>query len=903
MRKILNFLPWRRRRLEADLARELGYHIERRTEELERSGLSADEARRQAAMELGGVTQVRESVRDQWSWPLLDALVVDLRYAARAMARNPVFNTTAVLSLALGIGANAAIFSLADQVLLRPLPVHDPGRLVHLDWSGFSASTSWGGGNLMSYPLCRDLGERTDLFEGVFCRHPSNVFLAAGAQREQVRAELVSGGFFNVLGVQPELGRLLAPWDDVNPGAHPVVVLSYNYWKNSLGGVPDIVGRTVQVNNHPMEVVGVAPRAFTGVDPVQGPAVWLPAMMTPQAEPELAARLFDRRTVWMHVFARLRADVSAEQARARLQPWFKAMLEEDSRLEGFPSLREGLRDAYFASSISLIPAARGLSVQRDVLARPLLALGAATVLLLLLACLNVAGLLLARGVARTGELTTRLALGASRGRITAQLLVEAAAIVVAGGVFGLIAAPTIARGLTLFYATGVDVAYRLDLRVGALAFLACVLAAAICGLAPARRAARLPSLVSAGDRVAGAAGGIRLRRAIVVGQMALTLILLIGAGLFVQTVSRLRERHLGFAADRLAMIGVDPGAIGYSDSVAVDLMRRLLARLGSVPGVERAAVANTSLLTGSGFARSVTIQAEERVVTPSAVPGLRVSPGFFATVGTRVVMGREFSEDDVPRTGENAYRSVIVNESFARKYFGNRSPIGQRLGLGNSPTTPTNLEIIGVVQDVSYRTIRETQPEHIFLPFGGPGALSADGVFFLRVRGAPEGVFGAVRAAVAEIDRNLPVASLRTLDHAREQQLRSERMMATLSTAFGTVALLLSVIGLYGVIAFVVSRRTREIGLRLALGSTRSAAVWLIVRGALGMTALGTLIAVPVAFVLGGLVEAELYGVSATDASTVTIASLALAMVALIAAVFPAWRAVSVSPVTAFRNE
>ncbi|MEX2285310.1 MAG: ABC transporter permease [Gemmatimonadota bacterium] len=902
MPRIFNLLPWRRSRLEYDLDRELRYHIDSRVEELKRSGLSEAAARRQTGLEFGSIDDVQEEVRDTWTWHWLDHLSRDFRYAGRTLLRNPGFAAAAVLSLALGIGANAAIFSLVDQVLLRPLPVNEPERLVHLDWKGWSVSSSWGSGNLMSYAHCRELNERGQFFDGVFCRHPTQVNFSTGQQHEPVRAEIVSGSFFPVLGVQPELGRLIGPSDDRQPGAHPVAVLSYGFWQNHFGGARDVIGRKLLINNHPMTVIGIAPASFKGVDPIENPALYLPAMMTQQAVPELGPRVLDRRTVWMHVFARLDPDMTAVQARARIQPWFKSMLDADMRLESFPSVTGEQRAIYLASSLELLPAARGFSIQRAALERPLWVLLGGTSLLLLLAGLNVAGLLLARGAARSREITTRAALGATRSRITSQLLVESALIALGGGLLGLMVAPAVSRALLSFRSQVTDLSFQFDRRFLLFAALVSLVTLAVCGLAPALQAGRRSLISSFNDRSGSTTGGaVRIRKTIVVAQMAFTLILLIGAGLFVQTVARLYAKDRGFDSGRLVILSVNAPAIGYSDSAAVQLMRDLQRKLQDLPGIERAAVSNSSLLSGGSFRRSLTIQSTERIVTEQTIPGLRVSPGFFATLGTRLIAGREFNQSDVPRAEESRYRSVIVNQSFARRYFGTRNPVGQRIGVGNQPDTPTTIEIVGVIEDISFRLIREEEPEHVFFPFGHPSAQSADGSFVLRVRGNPESVFPSIRAAVAEMNPALPVGSLTTLDDQVDRSLGTERMLATLSSGFGAIALLLSVVGLYGVVSFVVMQRRQEIGVRVALGATRSAAVWLITRDALIMIIAGIGIALPAAWALRRLVETQLFGVGAFDGPTIAAAICLLALVALGAALRPAWRAASVSPTEALR--
>src|SRR6266498_2772608 len=438
MKRMLNW--FRLRKLESDLDRELKYHIDRRVSDLKLSGLPEPEARRQAALELGGITQVREEVRDIWLTRWLRDFAYDLHFSARSFLRSPSFTAAAVLSLALGIGATTAIYSLLDQVVLHALPVREPERLVLIDWKGDQATNNaFGSYNLMSYPICRDLQLQERFFEGVLCRAATTVNLSTGGEHKPAAAEIVSGTYFSVLGVNPVLGRLLTSDDDQTPGTSPVVVLSYDFWKTEFAGAPDVVGRKVLVNRHPMTVIGVAARAFRGIDVGQVPSLWIPAAMTGYALP--VDPTSDRGTRWMQVLGRLRPDVTLPQAQAGLQPWFKAMLEEDTRRAGFPKITAERRQRFLASALELTPAPQGHSGLRRTLSQPLWVLFTATGVLLALACLNVAGLFLARGSARHREISTRLALGASRGRIGRQLLGDSVLLAFAGGLLGVGMAP------------------------------------------------------------------------------------------------------------------------------------------------------------------------------------------------------------------------------------------------------------------------------------------------------------------------------------------------------------------------------------------------------------------------------------------------------------------------------
>jgi putative ABC transport system permease protein len=901
VRRLNNLLPRVRRQKEQDLARELRDHVERRADDLRRCGLTEMEAHRQATIELGGLAQTEEIVRDAWAGQWADTLIRDVRYAARGLLRRPGFTIATTLSLALGVGATTAIFSLTDQLILRPLPVKEPDRLVQLAWVGNSLSASWGGGRLMSYPLCRELQEQKQLFDGVFCRAPANVSVSTAQERQSVRAELVSGSYFEVLGVRPAIGRLLEPSDDLEVDAHPVVVVSQNYWRNQLASAPDVVGRNVWIEGYAMTVIGVAPPGFVGMDPLAPAALWIPAVMTPRVAPLERGwnRVRDRRTAWMHTFGRLKPHATANEVKPALQLWFEGMLQADTQREGFPRVTPERRQAFLASTIDVLPAARGVSNLRPILEHPLQVLMLGTLLLLLLACLNVGGLLLARGAARAGELATRMVMGASRRRLASQLLVESSLITAAGGALGIIVAPTLSGIVLSFLTYADDLGAHLDRAAFLFALLGTAVAAGLCGLAPIlqTRRAWLMSSLKEQSRIS-TARGVRLRRLLIVGQMTVTLLLLVAGGLFVQTLASLHA-NVGFDARNLLMFSLAPSSAGYSEEEAERTMREVLRRVREVPGVADAAAANTFTLSGGWSTRTLTIQSDHRQVVDRPVPYMRVTPEFFAALGVPVIAGRDFDARDVrlPSSAPRPWRSAIVNESFMRRYFRGHNPVGYRLGVGDGPETVTNIEIIGVVKDFSRRNLRDADIEQVFFPYWDRDADA--GAFYVRVRGAPD--FAAIRAAVAQVNPSLPVSSLRTYADQIDRATWTERALATLVTGFAVIALLLLVVGLYGLMSFVVTQRRREIGLRLALGSTRRGALWLIVREALAMMSVGTAIALPAAWALRRLIESQLFGIDALDAATIAVATCSLALTALVAAIVPAWRAASTNPMDALR--
>jgi predicted permease len=894
----------RPQRRDQDLEEELRLHLELAAEAARRRGASPEEASRLAVIEVGATPQAMEALRDQRGVPWLEDLVRDLGYGLRALGRHKGFTAAALLSLALGIGANAGIFSLFDQVLLRPLDVPGARRLVQFQWQwrGRSVGVEYGAGSLVSYPLCRDLESQGDLFDGVFCRYPTSVNVSTGSAHEPVRADVVSGSYFSTLGVRPLRGRLIAPSDDRRPDAHPVVVVSEDLWRQRLGAASDVVGRRLLVNNYPMTVIGVAPASFRGVDLDSVPAIWIPAMMKRRVTPDWDD-LLNRRTYWMHALGRVRPGVTPEQARERLEPWFKTVLDVESRAETFPPLAADERADFLASRLAVLPATRGVSTLREGLERPLRVLLAGTMILLVLAALNVAGLLLARGAARTRELTTRLALGASRGRIARQLLVESTLLVALGGGLGLLVAPLVTAALRSFTVEGANLTTAIDVRVLLFAVVTSALTAAVCGMAPAFQAARLRLSAALSERSAlGAGGGARLRKTLVAGQIAFALILLMAAGLFVQTLMQLQAKGRSIAGSQLLMVGVDPTSLGYSYEQAERVMRELYRRLHELPELRRVALANTRLLNGGTASGFLTIDSGERRVTDRVVHRMRVSPGFFAALGLQVVEGRDFDERDVrpPGSPQRRYRTAIVNETFARRYFGTRSPLGARLGQGTLPGTVADAEIVGVVRDVSRRTLRDRDIEQVFYCYWDN--QSDNGSFYVTARASPESASAAVRKAIASTEPGLPILSLTTFDEQVRRSLRTERALATLSTGFGVIALIMCVVGIYGVMAFVATQRTQEIGVRMALGATRLGALWIVIRDALLMIGAGGAIALPVAVMLRRMVEGELFGVGALDGPTIATAGSGLAAAALGAAALPAWRAAIVPPMLAIHD-
>ncbi|MBV8894938.1 MAG: ABC transporter permease, partial [Acidobacteriaceae bacterium] len=578
MRKLANW--FRREKLETSFDRELQYHLERRVADLQNAGLSAAEARRQATLELGSLTQVREEVRDVWLTRWLRDLVYDVRFSLRSFFKTPSFTVTAVLSLMLGIGATTAIYSLVDQVLLHALPVRDPQRLVLIDWKGDQVAPGFGSWNLMSYPICRDLDRQKHFFEGVFCRALVPVSITAAGDTQAAVAEVVSGNYFQVLGVGATLGRVLTIEDDGPPNTNPAVVVSYSYWKGNLAGDPGVVGRKLLLNSHPMTIIGVAAESFRGIDVGEVPALWVPASMSAQAIPGFTKYL-SPRVRWMQVLGRLASGMTLHQVQAGLQPWFKATLHEDTGRPDFPVITAKRRRDFLNSSLVLSPSSQGHSALRHRLVEPLWVLLAVTGVLLGLACLNVSSLFLARGSAHEREIGTKLALGASPGRLGRQLLADSLVIALAGGMLGIAVAPLAVRALMAFVPSDpwTDAQNNLhsgiDSRLLLFAFSVSVAAGLFSGLAPAWQARRHSLFTALRERGGSAFGGVRIRKIIVTAQIALTLTLVIGAALFARTLDTLMAKGPGFDTTSLISFGIDASQSGYTPTDGNRLIRRL----------------------------------------------------------------------------------------------------------------------------------------------------------------------------------------------------------------------------------------------------------------------------------------------------------------------------------------
>jgi predicted permease len=894
---------FRRKQLDRDFDEELQAYVELVSAERVQAGVDPEEAHRDARREMGGVDQVIQNVRDVRAGVWLDRLVQDVQYGVRTLAKNPAFTLVAMATLALGIGANTAMFSLMDQVVLRLLPVSHPERLVIVRETGNHYGNSYGE-NTISWPMFEDLRDNNQVFSGMFCRFPATVTLGYGDRTAQIPAELVSGSYFPILGVGSALGRTIAPDDDAVPDSHPVVVLSYSFWRSYFDGDRTVVGRTIALNSHAMTVIGVAQPGFDGAELGVPTKVFVPIMMKTEMTPH-SDGLKDRRRrlSWVTAYGRLKPGVNLEQAQLSLQPLMHSILEmEVQQPEFIRSSTAADRQLFLRNRVELLPGSEnGLS---EYMRKPLWLLLALTGAVLLLACANLANLLLARATARERELAVRLAIGAGRARIVRQLLLESLILASAGAILGLALAFLADRILLRIYLPAEAAAEFVvspipDGRVLAFVVGVMLLTSLVFGLLPAVRGSRTEITLSLKDRSGAlSAGGISLRRMLVGVQIALSLLLLVGAGLFVRTLRNLESLGPGFPTDRLLTFRIDPSLNGYSDEETKSFYERLNANLQTMPGVTSVGFSAMPLLKGYAWQNAVLGKDFEGAPIEQQPVLSEIGPDYFATLGIPIVAGREFTAQDF---GPAKY--AVINETFAREYFPGRNPIGQRFGLVDDMETVTpDTEVIGVIPDKKYRDVRETPPAQAYFPY-------LEGVHFrfmniyLRTQADPRQIEDELRQRMRQFDPHVPVVDLETMNEQIGVSLRTERLVASLSAVFGGLATLIAIIGLYGVMAYAVMRRTREIGIRMALGALRSNVIGMVMREVFLLIGAGLAAGIALALALADLIRSQIYGLSARDPFTFVGSAIVLTVAAGLAGFIPALRASSMDATTALRHE
>jgi predicted permease len=829
----------------------------------------------------------------------MNAVTQDVRYAVRALVKAPAFTIVVVLTLALGIGANTAIFSLTDQVLLRLLPVQSPERLVVLDGPGAFQGRTFNNGTF-SYPMYRDFRDQTTVFDGVLARFPSPLTLMTNGQAERVNGELVTGNYFDVLGVRAHIGRTFTPDDDRTPGGHPVAILSHNFWMRRFAADPSVLNRTVTLNGLPMTIVGVTPPGFYGIVVGEHPDVMVPVMMKAQMTPTWDD-LLNRRSRWLTVMARLKPGVSPAQAEAAMNVVYRQINEQE--IKEIKTTSQSFRERFVGRHLFLRPGQKGRSDLRNQFSTPILVLMGMVGLVLLIACANVANLLIARGAARQKEVAIRLALGASRGAIVRQRLVESLVLAAAGAVLGLVLAWW--TGALLLKMLPFDEASRTltsapDARVTLFALAAALFTAILFGLAPALQSTR-PALVTTlkdeSGSVVGGTGHARFRKGLVVAQVGLSVLLLAGAGLFARSLYNLKTLNPGFEADQLLGFSIDPSLNGYSRERAISLFQQLEEGLGQLPDVRSASASVIPLLTDSNWSSTVQVEGYKAKEGEDMNPDVNgVGPGFFATMGQPLVAGREFTVKDAPA----APRVAIINETMAKYFFGSDSPLGRRIGWGRDKTP--DMEIVGVVKDTKTSTLRQQAKRFVYVPYMQQTEIGQM-TFYVRARADASGIGTSVRQVAQRVDPNLPIFDMKTMSVVLDESLFIERMVAALSVAFGGLATLLAAIGLYGVMSFTVARRTREIGIRMALGAERSSVLWLVLKEVALMVGIGVAVGLPVALALSRVVQSQLFDLSGHDPVALLAAAAILSVVALAAGYLPARRATRVDPMLALRHE
>lgn len=834
----------------------------------------------------------------------------DLRYALRQLRLAPVFTLTAVLTLALGVGANTAIFSLLDQALLKALPVRDPQRLVYLQgtgdaWQGHTSSHGGGVESYFSYPMYRDLRDKDEAFDALIGTAKATVDLTRNSTSEFAEAELVTGNYFTMLGVAPALGRVFTQAEDQQKDSAPVAVISFNYWRAHMNSDPSVVGETISLNNHPFRVIGVSAPGFHSAVWGESPAMFVPMAMIDQVIPGQAKRLTDHTDRWMNIMGRLKDGVSTQQAQAMSAPLWHALRAEELKALGTRSKR--FTDEFLTNSRLLVqPAARGFSYNRENYQTPLLVVMAMALLVLLIAAVNVASLLLVRAAARAREFSLRYALGARAPRILRQLLIEGLLIGVGGGVAGMLLAPAAIR--VLAHRLGSDdgsgpFASAMDLRLLLFNFAIAIAVSVFFSLAPAVQALR-PDLTGAlrSQLSTSTGGALGFRRFVVAAQIGLSLLLLVGAGLFVRTMQQLRSFNVGFRTDHLVGFALAPRLAGY-DPLRIPAMRqRMLENIGAIAGAENVGAANSPQLANQSHSGNVTFASYKAAPDEDInIDRTNISPGFFSTLGAPLVIGRDITPED---TADHP-KIAVVNEALAKKYFGSsRNAIGQRVADGG-PSKPFDMEIVGVVADFRHSDIRDAIRPAFFQPLeqATGSDVSRALYFYVRTHLPPETMFASIRRVVADVDPLLAIDDLRTMDKQIDENLANERLIELLAITFGLLATVLAGVGLYGVVAYTTGQRTKEIGIRIALGSSRWSISRLVFSDVLRMAVLGVAVALPAAVLLARLLRSQLFGVTPSDPYVLTAAVALVAVVAVIAALLPARKAAAVEPSVVLRAE
>jgi predicted permease len=900
-RRLLMLL--RRRKIDADLNEEMRLHRELREQQGIERGFSPKEAHYAAQRRFGNDLALREESRDMWGWSWLEHLVQDLRYGLRMAWKNPAFAAVAILTLALGIGANTAIFSLINAALLKMLPVAHPERLVTI---GCSAD------DVFPYPAYKQLRDRNQVFSGVLAfRRFENFDLEMDGHAGLAKGQVVSGNYYSVLGVNAILGRTIAPDDDRVEGGGPVAVISYDYWAKRFNRDANAVGRKIEINGSPFTLIGVTPPDFFGLVPGSPIDVTIPICMVAQVRPEWAVAGTPYSVLsapfrnWLYLMARLGPGVAEQQALANADPIYRhSMREAADGMGGLPFNSPRVREMYLQFRLRLEPGGRGLATLRPQFSRPLLILMAVVGLLLFICCANVANLMLARASVRQREIAVRIALGAGRRRLVRQLITESALLALAGGAAGLLLAVWATSSLVALMShasSPISLSAHPDARVLAFTALVSFFTAILFGLVPAMRTTEptVSGLKESGRILGGTRPQSRLGKALVVSQVALSLVLLVGAGLLVRSLRNLRDFYPGFNAQHVLLVSMNPSLVRYKEEQVVRLYQRLMAEIKAFPGVRSASFSDFSPLAQRLSFTMPTVEGyTPRPGETTPVMLNIIGPEYFKALETPVLLGREFTQADAA----GAVKVGIINQAMARHFFGDANPIGRRFSIPGYRADSSWLEIVGVIQDAKYQNLRDQAPPQAYIPFL---QSPESGYVTIEVRAStePSNLAAGVRRIIQRADSRLPVFDVKTLTEQVDESLVEDRLVASFSSLFGVLALLLAAVGLYGVMAHAVSRRSNEIGVRMALGAQPRQILEMVLRETLWLVSLGVAIGIPIAMGASRLIRSELYGLRATDPLTILMMTALMLFVAGLAGYLPARRATKVDPMAALRYE
>ena len=889
-----------RRQFDADLEEEMRLHLELRGEQQVESGIGGSEASAAARRRFGNPMVLKEKSRSAWGWEWLEDFLLDVNYGLRGMARSAGITVVALLSLALGIGANTAIFSLVDTVLLKSLPVNEPSQLV-LFGNGLDEGISDGFPNrwLYSNPFYREMQKRNHVFSDVAAAFSMvdkvHGFVQGRSEAEPLAVQLVSGTYFPMLGVQPVIGRAISEDDDRTQGGHPVAIVSYRWWTQNLGRDPTVLDKKLIIGSTSYSIVGVAPAEFFGTKVGESPDIWIPLSMQKEVPPGFDGYnndLFES----LHLMARLKPGVSNAEATAEANLLYQQILRGFS---GVPLNQKTLRELD-ETHVELTSMATGFSRLRYMFSEPLRILMAVVGLVLLIACANIANLLLARSTARARELAVRQALGAGRSRLIRQLLTESLMLALTGGALGIAFASAASRLLLRMVSDGrteLNLNVALDMRLLLFTLMVTLATALLFGTIPAFRATRVQvtDSLKKGRGQTGSSKGL-LARALVVSQVALSLVLLVGSGLFVRALMNLNNVDTGFHKENVIRLRVDPSSAGYKEDTRLEnLYRQIEQRVSALPGVRAASFSGFTFNQGT-WNNSIWVQGYPEGHRDVAVHHNAVGNGYFAVMGIPVLAGRTFG----PQDSANSRKVGVIGETTARTLFPSGSPIGKHYGRGGADHA-ADIEVIGVVKDVKYNSLDEEQQPGDYLPFSQNVRLLNE--FEVRYSSDTGAMVAAIREAIHDVDYTLPVSDVTTLDEQVTRSITNQRLVAQLSSFFGVLAVFLSCIGIYGLMSYVVSRRTNEIGVRMALGAKPVNVLWLVMRESLWLVAVGTTIGVPVALASQRLAASMLFGLRPNEPVTLLGGVGLLLLVAALAGYLPARRASRIDPMVSLRYE